>query len=74
MDAEEEAMKNRKEYQYSIRFVPDDVEGEKWWVILGHCLIDRFATEEEAKAAVREYKMGDDECWAQLGGERKFQS
>jgi hypothetical protein len=62
------------EYQYSICFVPDDVEGEKWWVLLENHLIGKLATEEEAKAAVRECKRGDDESWALISGERKFQS
>jgi hypothetical protein len=69
-----EDMKNPPESQYSIHFVADDVEGARWWVLLENHLLGKFAAEEEAAAAVREFKKGDDESWALMGGERKFQA
>jgi hypothetical protein len=69
-----EPMEYPDEFQYSIHFVADDVEGARWWVLLDKHLIGKLATEEEAEAAVRECKRGDDESWALMGGERKFQS
>ena len=69
-----EPMEYPDEFQYSIHFVADDVEGTRWWVLLDKHLIGKLATEEEAEAAVRECKRGDDESWALMGGERKFQS
>jgi hypothetical protein len=68
--------------EYRVLFAEGDVEGE-WWVVLldqrlrlqgKNLLLAKFATEEEAKVAVREFKIDDDEDRAHGTGIRRFQS
>jgi hypothetical protein len=58
---------------YRVLFAAGDVEGE-WWAVLDNQLLAKFVTEEEAKVAVREFKIDDDESRAHFTGIRRFQS
>ena len=59
--------------EYRVLFAAGAVEGE-WWVVLDNHLLAKFATEEAAKVAVREFKIDDDEDRAHGTGIRRFQS